>query len=221
MKKLSGFTLIELLIVVAIIAILAAIAVPNFLEAQTRAKVSRVKSDLRTLGTGLEMYRVDHNSAPNDYNTNYDPDPHPNVSSASGILHPGYRMSNGTIKIGLTTPVSYLTDCWLRDPFVGKTEAFTSVAFDEQVYSYNPMVKIFGRNPNSQYVTNNYKEYYGTYRLGSIGPDRDWYNNSTFGSRRHTMIYDATNGTVSIGNIWRSEKDPECKDRPLADRTLP
>lgn len=60
----TGFTLIELLIVVAIIAILAAIAVPNFLEAQTRAKVSRVKSDLRTLATGLEAYRVDGNGYP-------------------------------------------------------------------------------------------------------------------------------------------------------------
>src|SRR5260221_3715617 len=56
-----AFTLIELLIVVAIIAILAAIAVPNFLEAQTRAKVSRVKADMRTLGTAMEQYNVDYN----------------------------------------------------------------------------------------------------------------------------------------------------------------
>src|SRR5260221_4163367 len=56
-----AFTLIELLIVVAIIAILAAIAVPNFLEAQTRAKVSRVKADMRASVTGLEAYHVDYN----------------------------------------------------------------------------------------------------------------------------------------------------------------
>ena len=62
MKK--GFTLIELLIVVAIIAILAAIAVPNFLEAQTRAKVSRVLSDMRTVNTALETYKIDNNKYP-------------------------------------------------------------------------------------------------------------------------------------------------------------
>ena len=59
-----GFTLIELLIVVAIIAILAAIAVPNFLEAQTRAKVSRVKADMRSMATALEAYVIDYNSFP-------------------------------------------------------------------------------------------------------------------------------------------------------------
>jgi len=60
--RAKGFTLIELLIVVAIIAILAAIAVPNFLEAQVRAKVSRAKTDMRTIATGLEAYFVDNNT---------------------------------------------------------------------------------------------------------------------------------------------------------------
>ena len=64
MKKMRGFTLIELLIVVAIIAILVAIAVPNFLEAQVRAKVSRVRSDQRSLATAIEAYFVDHNIYP-------------------------------------------------------------------------------------------------------------------------------------------------------------
>ena len=62
--RAEGFTLIELLIVVAIIAILAAIAVPNFLDAQMRSKVSRVKADIRSMVTAVESYAVDHNGYP-------------------------------------------------------------------------------------------------------------------------------------------------------------
>lgn len=59
-----GFTLIELLIVVAIIAILAAIAIPNFIEAQVRSKVSRVKADMRSIAVALESYRIDNQHYP-------------------------------------------------------------------------------------------------------------------------------------------------------------
>ena len=64
MNRRRAFTLIELLIVVAIIAILAAIAVPNSLEAQVRSKVARVKSDMRATETALESYAVDNSKYP-------------------------------------------------------------------------------------------------------------------------------------------------------------
>src|SRR5689334_15687009 len=59
----KGFTLIELLIVVAIIAILAGIAVPNFLEAQVRYKVTRSLAEMRTIATASEIYRIGHRGA--------------------------------------------------------------------------------------------------------------------------------------------------------------
>jgi len=63
-KRESGFTLIELLIVIAIIGILAAIAIPNLLNAVQRGKQKRSMSDMRALATAIEAYAVDNNAYP-------------------------------------------------------------------------------------------------------------------------------------------------------------
>src|SRR5881394_2933651 len=89
----AAFTLIELLVVVAVISILAAIAVPNFLEAQIRAKISRTKADMRTIATAMESYHVDNNHYPDTF-----------------ILPRFERF------IPLTTPIAYITSV-PKDPF--------------------------------------------------------------------------------------------------------
>ena len=64
MRKDSGFTLIELLIVVAIIGIIAAIAIPNLLNAIDRSKQKRTMADMRSIGTAVEEYSIDNNFYP-------------------------------------------------------------------------------------------------------------------------------------------------------------
>ena len=63
-RQQKGFTLIELLIVVAIIGIIAAIAIPNLLNAIDRGKQKRTMADLCSLGTAIESYSIDENNYP-------------------------------------------------------------------------------------------------------------------------------------------------------------
>ncbi len=186
-KPLRAFTLIELLIVVAIISLLAAIAVVNFLEAQTRAKISRVKSDQRTIVTALESYAV-------DWNNNYPPHKREDDSE---INYPDRY-------VPLTTPASYITslssmfDVFLR-------ESISGTGGSEIWYSWTNFSSF--QPPHALLAVK------GTQRwlLRSRGPDGLNEENSvrnaylTLGlAAAPSMIYDATNGTISRGDIFRT-----------------
>ena len=64
MRKQDGFTLIELLIVVAIIGIIAAVAIPNMLNAIDRSRQKKTMADMRNIATALEEYGIDNNFYP-------------------------------------------------------------------------------------------------------------------------------------------------------------
>lgn len=220
----KGFTLIELLIVVAIIAILAAIAVPNFLEAQTRAKVSRVKADQRTAATALESYAVDNNRYP----PHWIMPPALNLRAVqqTDILpwpaRAGVDADQSLPR--LTTPVSYLTSIELmRDVFIANTKRVSvggDVEIDADYFVYQ-MFGTFSFDYGSD--SNNAPVSFEGWSLTSAGPDKQddatgWrmYNyykhQQGFGSfsseeeaQAHALqgIYDPTNGTISDGDITR------------------
>lgn len=192
MKK--GFTLIELLIVVAIIAILAAIAVPNFLEAQTRAKVSRVRADMRSLATGLESYRVDNNRYP----------PMSDFGLPDRTTDPGFH---SRMPSWITTPVAYMASL-PEDVFIPKS-TFTSAQYPESsrvgyrfaYFNYDNYLKEF---PTSASFQTRQRDA-GSWLFYSYGPDKD----TTNGGAGVYVNYDATNGTVSAGNLFRTQRNAE------------
>jgi prepilin-type N-terminal cleavage/methylation domain-containing protein len=198
-----GFTLIELLIVVAIIAILAAIAVPNFLEAQTRAKVSRCKADMRSTATGVEAYCVDNNKYPLYGRVTIADVVEPLCLGIGGMANPD---KNEFVHTHLTTPIAYITTRF-EDPFATRLPGPQPFM---RYYDYMSIPYHFslpGAPPPP--VQRDILEKTGLWRLIACGPDRDRGADAKF----YNLIYDPTNGTVSDGDIVRTQITPESVPR--------
>jgi len=175
-KTFNGFTLIELLIVVAIIAILAAIAIPNFLAAQIRSKVSRVNAELRSMTTALESYYVDQSDYPYDM--------------GSGLINPGPWP--GVVRTGLavlTTPVAYMTKL-PYDPFRIYSATWPIDISTYVYYQDGLTIPASWWNPPAGYPP----DHDWIWGLWSFGPNSrsDW-----------AMAYDPTNGVISNGDVRR------------------
>ncbi len=188
MKK-GGFTLIELLIVVAIISILAVIAVPNFLEAQTRSKVSAAMADMRNISVAIESYQVDFNKYPWPY--------------------PRGDEFATNVPNSLSTPVSYVANAKsffdpfslrLKGQFDGRYNRYGYITsdYDDNLYYYSILNPVF-------------KDNMGKWRLDSFGPDERSGPVDGASNYPNEVTYDSTNGTVSRGDIYRNQRDPEGK----------
>ncbi len=213
----SAFTLIELLIVVAIISVLAAIAVPNFLEAQARAKTARVAADMRSVATALESYAVDNGQYPTR---------HDNWKTNTGILAypplrekvfdptPGYQNAAVGLHV-ITTPVPYISSL-PRDVFNLPVRALmtpTNELLDAidywdptQVDAWLSIRKgafslIGGLGRGWALVSVGPDQYLGVTSSGNPGGYPAEPPNTQLTGY---IVYDPTNGTISTGNIYRT-----------------
>lgn len=204
----AGFTLIEILITVAIISILAAIAVPNFLEAQTRAKVSRVLSDHRVLATALESYHVDNNFYPLRQKF-----PVGNVQGAGNALTRAEEMR------WLTSPIAYISSLPI-DVFENRIAAPNNLLdywSPVIVQHLRRTLGIVQPADGTWYTKNQYSRETWDYGwvLVSVGPDKhlggripNFGNYGIAAPFTHWNVdYDPTNGTLSLGNIYRFHKN--------------
>lgn len=184
MKK--AFTLIELLIVVAIIGILAAIAVPNFMNAQIRAKVARSQSDVRSIAQSIRMYSMDNNFYP----------------VRSGFMDERY--------IPLTTPVSYMSSVPL-DPFnlMPKEVGFGAKDSANRKGNYDYWNRYWANgnkkdgtywNAQTAFPASKYE-----WQLRGFGPNPVWIGDLVYpvGHPKQGLYidFDASNGLHSQGNI--------------------
>lgn len=183
MLSRRGFTLIELLIVIAIILILIAIALPNFLSAQVRAKITRNYADMRSVATALEAYRGDYQQY------------------ISGVINktPGNFKSYLQRLVPLTTPVKYMSIV-PDDIFNGNGE--------QPPYNEFRTFDYFLYDDLAQGALIEFYDIQGRmirapYQMRGWGPDRD--NDRFSGARlsppQGPIPYNPTNGTDSNGDL--------------------
>ncbi len=196
-KLRKAFTLIELLIVVAIIGILAAIAVPNFLNAQTRAKISRCKSDLKALSMAEEMYQLDNNLYTYPFRLHPLTSPVNYIASVpSDVFSPYYEEAQANGEEGAQfTWYRYVYG--LTDSNWGGSASLRT-AHCADYYAYFPP---FAMRSQAESMANT-SDCPTVWLIKSFGPNTG--QNSLAGGGNgddYTLRYDPSNGLISIGDV--------------------
>ena len=183
-QRKNGFTMVELIIVATIIGILAAIAIPNFLAAQVRAKVSRAKGEMEMMTIALQSYYVDRTMYP---------------------LNAKVGKPLDTDLLTLTTPIVYITRL-PKDPFRGITAPELKKYAKENPnpefsnikgYAYVNYLQMSPKKPIM------YPPAGGVAWFGILSPGPDYVDNYDASTSPPKILeYDPTNGTTSEGDIY-------------------
>lgn len=188
-KNVTAFTLIELLIVVAIIGILSAIAVPNMMSAQLKARLAQTYGSMKTIQTAIAAYNLDNGMAPIDR---------------------GPDAETGSTYTALTTPIAYLSSINVfLDPFKTHLEDDTGIYY---AYGAGHHVDMLDNKDRVRLFKSHNIDYF----LFGWGPDREpnwpWkflgetlsqLNNPSIAGPNQDggIFYAASNGLLSSGDI--------------------
>ncbi|MDX9754659.1 MAG: prepilin-type N-terminal cleavage/methylation domain-containing protein [bacterium] len=190
MKK-NGFTLIELLIVVAIIGILAAIAVPNFLNAQLRANIARCQADLRALASGAEQYYLDLNQYPPSHMIWMFTTPTPYLSTIPTDVFHSQLVKNSQ------QPEAFAQWTWYRYMSLPKGDSGHGTALCGDYWAY---FAPFAPRAEAMSISSQ-RACPARWYTKSFGPNAGMQGLCGTNGDDCTMRYDASNGLRSIGDI--------------------
>ncbi|HUO82321.1 MAG TPA: prepilin-type N-terminal cleavage/methylation domain-containing protein [Gammaproteobacteria bacterium] len=146
-----GFSLVELLIVVIILAILAAIVVPQFADTTNEARASAIESNLATMRSAIQLYRQQHGTLPGA------------VTAAGGTCPAGSTAGTGTGGAGAQGELAFISQLTLYSSMTGQTCTGTDGTFN-----MGPYLREIPVNPANNLGT---VEVVGAGILGGLTPD--------------------------------------------------